>query len=136
MIHTLKNQFFQVFSLTIVWVTLLISLFSHQTTVSLTFVWRILAVALISGLLFGVIYNSLWNYLTLPASLNIIISSSLNLLGGMTAVWLISPAMFQIIFPWTLGMLLLSLIGHVIGFYLYAKRQNDQEVSRLNHLIK
>lgn len=134
--HTLKNQFFQVFSITTIWVILLLTLFSQSSSFGISFIWRILGVALISALLFGVLYTSLWHYFTLPASANIMISASLNLVGGLAAIWLLSPEMFSRVLPWTFAMLLLSLIGHVLGFYVYAKQQNDQEVERLNKLLR
>lgn len=135
MSQPLKNQFFQVFSLTTIWVTLLLSLFAQPTTFGLSFVWRILGIAFIAALLFGVLYTSLWHYLTLPASANILISASINLIGGLAVIWLLSPEMFSRVLPWTFGMLLLSLIGHVLGFYVYAKKQNDRDVARLNKLL-
>ncbi|MBP1041209.1 hypothetical protein I6N95_09345 [Vagococcus sp. BWB3-3] len=134
--QTLKNQFFQVFSITIIWVTLLLSLFTQSMEPNLLFLWRIIGIAVIAALLFGVLYTSLWSYFTLPATANIIISASLNLVGGLATVWLLSPEMFTRIFPWTLGMLVLSLIGHVLGFYVYAKRLNNRDVAHLNKLLK
>lgn len=136
MIRTLKNNFFQTFSLTTIWVTLLLTLFTQPSSFGFPFVWRILAIAGIAGVMFGVVYNLLWNYLTLPASLNIAISAMLNLASGMTVIWLLSPEMFARVMPWTIGMLALSIIGHIIGFYFYAKRQNDREVADLNQLLK
>ncbi|WP_314063881.1 hypothetical protein [uncultured Vagococcus sp.] len=136
MSHTLKNQFFQVFSITTIWVTLLLTLFGQSSSFGISFIWRILAVAFISALLFGVLYTSLWHYFTLPASVNILISASLNLAGGLAVIWLLSPEMFNRVLPWALGMLFLSLIGHVLGFYVYAKKKNDQEVARLNKLLR
>jgi len=83
-----------------------------------------------------VIYNVLWIYLTFKPITNILISSILNIEGGLTAVWLFSSEMFYLIAPWITGMLILSIILHTITFYVYAKMDAAKKAKELNDLVK
>ncbi|PKM61515.1 MAG: hypothetical protein CVU99_02950 [Firmicutes bacterium HGW-Firmicutes-4] len=136
MIKDLKQSFFQVFAVTTVWITLLLSIFFNGQAIALTYLWNLIGIATIIALLFGVIYSGLWNYLTFKPITNILITSFLNIAGGLTAVWLFSAEMFTFIAPWIPGMLLLSLILHTIAFYLYATVDAKKKAAELNALVK
>lgn len=136
MLNHLKHSFFQVFAVTTVWITLLLTIFFKGQTIALTYLWNLIGIATIFALLFGVIYSGLWNYLTFKPVTNILITSALNIAGGLTAVWLFSPAMFTLIAPWIPGMLLLSLLLHTIAFYFYARRDASKKAAELNALVK
>ena len=67
---------------------------------------------------------------------NIVITSTLNILGGMTIVWLYSPDMFDVIAAWFPGMWLLSIVLHILAFYVYARMDNKKKVEELNRILK
>lgn len=136
MIKNLSQSFFQVFSVTLVWVTLLLTIFFNGQTVALNYLWNIIGITAICALLFGVVYSGLWNYLTLKPVVNILITSVLNIVGGLTAVWLFSTDMFYFIAPWIPGMILLSLLLHTLAFYVYAKIDVNRKAAQLNDLVK
>lgn len=135
MINHLKQAFFQVFTLTLVWITLLLTIFFNGQTLSLTYLWHLIGIATIFGLLFGVFYSSLWNYLTFTPITNILISSVVNIVCGLASVWLFSAEMFALILPWFPGMLLLSLLLHTLAFGVYAKHDAKKKAAQLNDLV-
>ena len=136
MIKNLKQSFFQVFAVSSVWITLLLSIFFNGQTIALHYLWNLIAISTIIALLFGVVYSGLWNYLTFRPVTNILITSFLNIAGGLPAVWLFSAQMFAFIAPWIPGMLILSLILHTIAFYVYARFDAKKKASQLNGLLK
>ncbi|OAB27030.1 hypothetical protein PMSD_23930 [Paenibacillus macquariensis subsp. defensor] len=136
MINQLKQSFFQVFTVTTLWIMLLLTIFVKDQSISMLYMWNVAGIAVISAGLFGVMYNALWNYFTLKPIWNIVISSTFNTLGGLAAVWLFSKEMFHFIIPWAPGMLLLSVILHTVGFYFYAKMESKKKVEELNKILK
>ncbi|MEO1814914.1 MAG: hypothetical protein ABGU93_04900 [Acetobacterium sp.] len=136
MIKDLKQSFFQVFAVTSVWVTLLLTIFFNGQTIALNYLWNLIGISTICALLFGVIYSGLWNYLTFKPITNILLTSFLNIAGGLTAVWLFSSEMFNFIAPWIPGMMILSLILHTLAFYVYAKIDAKKSAAELNDLVK
>lgn len=136
MIKNLRSSFFQVFTLSLIWITVLMTVFLNAQTIRITYLWNVIGIAAILGLMFGVIYSVLWNYLTLKPIMNILISSVLNMLGGLAAVRLFSGQMFDLIAPWIPGMLILTIILHTIAFYLYARLDAQKKADELNILVK
>ncbi|WP_414150067.1 hypothetical protein ACIZ62_10035 [Acetobacterium carbinolicum] len=136
MIKNLKQSFFQVFAVTSVWITLLLTIFFNGQTIALSYLWNLIGISTIVALLFGIVYSGLWNYLTLKPITNILITSFLNIAGGLTAVWLFSFEMFYFIAPWIPGMLILSLVLHTIAFYVYARFDAKKKAAELNNLVK
>ncbi|GGH36214.1 hypothetical protein [Paenibacillus segetis] len=136
MINQLKQSFFQVFTMTLLWIVLLITVFFKDQSISIVYMWNVVGIALISAGIFGVIYNALWNYFTLKPIWNIVISSTFNILGGILAVWLFSKDMFHFIAPWFPGMLLLSVVLHTIAFYFYARIDSKKKAEELNKILK
>lgn len=136
MISQLKQSFFQVFTITFLWVTLLFTLFLKDQSISILYLWNIAGISIISAGVFGVMYNALWNYYTLKPVWNILISSTINMVGGMIMVWLFSVEMFQFILPWLPGMLLLSVVLHTIAFYFYARMDSKKSADELNKILK
>jgi|GEM_PF-415769 len=136
MLKNLKQSFFQVFAVTSVWITLLLTIFFNGQTIALNYLWNLIGISTICALLFGVIYSGLWNYLTFKPITNILLTSFLNIAGGLTAVWLFSFEMFDFITPWIPGMMILSLILHTLAFYVYAKIDSKKSAAELNNLVK
>ncbi|MFC9707349.1 hypothetical protein ACFTRD_04235 [Paenibacillus sp. NPDC056933] len=136
MISQLKHSFFQVFTITSLWVTLLLTLFSNGQSIEMGYLWNIAGISAIAAVLFGVMYNALWNYFTMKPVWNIVISSTFNIAGGMAIVWLFSTDMFLLIAPWFPGMWVLSLVLHIIGFYFYAKIDSRKKAEELNNILK
>lgn len=77
-----------------------------------------------------------WNYFSLKPVWNILISSVLNMLGGLAAVWLFSKEMFELILPWVPGMVVLSVVLHIVAFYFYAKMDSKKTAEELNKILK
>ncbi|ETT51516.1 hypothetical protein MHI48_08300 [Paenibacillus sp. FSL H7-0942] len=136
MITQLRNSFFQVFTIMTLWITLLATIFFGDLPIQMSYLWNIAGIAFIAALLFGMMYNILWNYFTLKPVWNIVISSTFNIAGGMAMVWLFSVDMFQFIAPWFPGMWLLSIVLHVIAFYFYARMDSRKKAEELNNILK
>ncbi|MFL0372982.1 hypothetical protein [Paenibacillus amylolyticus] len=136
MITQLRHSFFQVFTIMTLWVTLLATIFFDDLPIQMSYLWNIAGIAFIAAVLFGMMYNMLWNYFTLKPVWNIVISSTLNITGGMAMVWLFSVDMFQFIAPWFPGMWLLSIVLHVIAFYFYARMDSKKKAEELNNILK
>jgi len=124
----LKLSFFQTFSMTFIWILLLISIFLNDITFSVNYTWNLVCISAISASIFGIMYPTLWNFSSMKAFNKIAISSIVNTLGGLVAVWLFSISMFNFIKPW--------IIGHIISFYFYSKWYNDKNSDELNNLLK
>lgn len=118
------------------WITLLATIFFGDLPIQMSYLWNIAGIAFIAALLFGMMYNILWNYFTLKPVWNIVISSTFNIAGGMAMVWLFSVDMFQFIAPWFPGMWLLSIVLHVIAFYFYARIDSRKKAEELNNILK
>ncbi|WKY47764.1 hypothetical protein Q5O24_00065 [Eubacteriaceae bacterium ES3] len=136
MIKNLRSDFFQVFSLSLIWVTLLMTLFLSDGSIQISYLWNIIGIAAVFGLMFGVLYKVLWDYLTLKPIMNILISSILNMIGGLTVVALFSLKMFEQIINWTLGILILTIILHTIAFYFVASLDAKKNAEALNKMMK
>ncbi|MDR6715608.1 hypothetical protein [Paenibacillus sp. 2003] len=136
MITQLRHSFFQVFTIMTLWVTLLATIFFDDLPIQMSYLWNIAGIAFIAAVLFGMMYNILWNYFTLKPVWNIVISSTFNIAGGMAMVWLFSVDMFQFIAPWFPGMWLLSIVLHVIAFYFYARMDSRKKAEELNNILK
>ena len=136
MIKQFKSSFFQTFSITFIWILLLISIFLRDITFSVSYTWNLVGISAIFAIIFGVMYPALWNFSSLKAINKIAISSVINTLGGIIAVWLFSIDMFNVIKSWILAIFVLTIIGHVIGFYFYSKWDNDKSSKELNNLLK
>jgi len=59
MIKELRQSFFQVFAVTSVWITLLLTIFFNGQSIALSYLWNLIRISTISALLFGVIYSGL-----------------------------------------------------------------------------
>lgn len=132
MINELKNNFTQTTLGAIIWLAILRTLFNFQETTALNPIWTVITIGLIFGLIFGIVYPFLWSYSTFKASLNITISTVFNTIGGLLAVYLFSPGMFNFIKPYVIGIVILTLLGHTIGFYFYSKFENRKLAAELN----
>ncbi|MGO2084005.1 hypothetical protein [Vagococcus sp.] len=135
MAKTLKNSFTQAALGSTIWITLLTSVYNSNQAIPFKFIWNIIFIGLLLGLTFGVIYPYLWNYSTFKASLNIFISTIVNSICMFLTVRLYSINLFHLVQPYWIGIVLLTLVGHIIGFYFYSKYQNKQLKKELNQLI-
>lgn len=136
MVKQFKLSFFQTFTITFVWILVLMSVFFENQTLSILYAWNLVGISVIYAVIFGIMYPTLWNFSSMKASYKIIISSVINILGGICAVWLFSPYMFEIIKPRILEMCIITIVGHVIGFYFYSKWDNKKSSNELNELLK
>ncbi|MGG5370846.1 hypothetical protein [Enterococcus sp. AZ196] len=134
MFKQLKNNFFQAAFSSLIWITILCSITDFFSQVPFNYIWHLIGISLLIGLVFGVIYPYLWNYSTLKASINIIICTLVNTFCGYTAVYLYSTQMFDLIRPFFLAVLLLTLVLHILTFYFYSKLDNKKMAANLNQL--
>lgn len=136
MIREFKNNFMQVSFVTTIWILFLSTVFIPNRPITLLDVWRLVGIAMLFGLTFGIVYPYLWNYSTFKASINIAISTVINATCGITSVYLFSTEMFQIIVPFILLILLATLLGHIAGFYFYSKYENNKLTKEINTQFK
>lgn len=136
MIKELKNNFMQVSFVTTVWIVLLATVFLPNQQIQITDSWRILGIGTLFGITFGIVYPYLWNYSTFKAPVNILISTLVNVSCGLGGLLLYSLSLFQFIQPYIIPIIILTCIGHIIGFYFYSKYENRQLAKTLNMKLK
>ncbi|MGM0168122.1 hypothetical protein IGI39_003134 [Enterococcus sp. AZ135] len=134
MFKQLKNNFFQAAFGSLIWITFLCSITDFFSRVPFSYIWHLIGIGVLMGLVFGVIYPYLWNHSTLKASTNIIICTLVNTLCGYAGIYLYSTQMFALIRPFAIGVLVLTLILHIIAFYFYSKYDNKKMAASLNQL--
>ncbi|MGL5414799.1 MAG: hypothetical protein ACRDAU_03960 [Clostridium sp.] len=136
MINQVKGTFFQTFTITFIGILFLISLFSKYHVITIDYIWNLVGIGLIFGVVFGVIYPSLWSFSSIKAIYKICIASVINISGAVISVWLFSTRMFEIIEPWISIMLIITIIIHTIIFHFYSKYDNKKNSNELNELVK
>ncbi len=136
MIKDLKNKFIQGFAGTLIWLQILITLFVGNLKISNMYFWNLIGIAAIFSFIFGVVYTYLWNYSTFKAVTNIIISTIVNTVGGILALFIFSKDMYYFINRYIIYIFIITLIGHIIGFYFYSKYEKNKLSNELNTLIK
>jgi len=136
MIVQLRQSFFQVFTMSLLWIVLLLTFFYRGETVGIGYLWNVVGIAAICAALFGVMYDALWNHLTLKPLWNIAISSVLSIGGAMLGVLLFSKELYDLLLPWLWGMVILSLVLHTLGFYVYARIDSRKQADELNAKLK
>ncbi|WP_172196166.1 hypothetical protein [Saccharibacillus qingshengii] len=136
MIVQLRQSFFQVFTMSLLWVVLLLTLFYKEETVGIGYLWNVAGIAAICGVLFGVMYKALWSHFTLKPVWNILISSVLSIGGAMLGTNLFSAEMYGMLLPWLPGMIAVSLVLHTLAFYGYARIDSRKRAEELNHRLK
>jgi FlaA1/EpsC-like NDP-sugar epimerase len=134
MIHDLRQSFTQAALGSIIWVFLLGTIAYQGLDIPFNYVWNLIGIGVISGIIFGIIYPYLWGYATFKAPVNIILSTLINSFGGLLVVYLFSADMFGSIKKYIVLFILLTLIGHIIAFYFYSKYQNKKLADSLNDL--
>lgn len=136
MLKQFRLSFFQTFSITFIWILTLISIFFKNDTLTVLYIWNLVAISLIFSMIFGVMYPVLWNFSSMKAINKIFISSAINLVAGLSSVWLFSSYMFEIIRPWIILMAIVTVLGHIIGFYFYSNWDNQKNSDDLNKLLR
>ncbi|EMF0076941.1 hypothetical protein [Enterococcus hirae] len=126
----IKHNFFQTFSLSSIWLIFIItSFFAKGQMIHVYFLWHVMGVSLVCALVFGVMYDVLWNHLTLKPVSNILIATVGNTVAGLAIFNLLSFKLPLAIY------LILNLILHTIAFYLYAKNESKKQARALNKKI-
>lgn len=134
MFNHLKNNFFQAAFGSLVWIVLLCSITDLKSQIPFSYIWHLVGISTLLGLLFGIVYPYLWSYSTFKASMNIALCTVGNTLCSYTCVYLYSTQMFNLVRPFFLAVLLLTLILHIITFYFYSKYENKKMAATLNQL--
>ncbi len=122
MIKELKYQFMQTAFVSIVWLTLILSITQWSSSIPFHYVWHIIGIGTLAGIVFGVMYPLLWNYFTFTAPTNILISTVINLGFQVGAVALYSTAQLEWIKPYFIGISILTILGQIIAFIFYKKK--------------
>lgn len=117
---------------TLLWISLLGMLFVGNQIMRVFDLWRVMGIGTIAAFVFGIVYPYLWNYSTFKASTNILISTVFNVIAGFSCLYLFSPEMFGLVLPFSWAVVILTLLGHIIGFYFYSKVQNEKTANELN----
>ncbi|MDO4624621.1 MAG: hypothetical protein Q4A95_04780 [Enterococcus hirae] len=91
------------------------SFFAKGQMIHVYFLWHVMGVSLVCALVFGVMYDVLWNHLTLKPVSNILIATVGNTVAGLAIFNLLSFKLPLAIY------LILNLILHTIAFYLYTR---------------
>ena len=136
MIAHLRHSFTQVTLGSIIWIFLLSTLVYRGLNIPFNYVWNLIGIGVISGIIFGIIYPYLWNFSTFKASINILLSTIINSFGGLLVVYLFSTDMFNLIKEYVIYFIILTLAGHIIAFYFYSKYQNRKLADSLNDINK
>ncbi|OEC03589.1 hypothetical protein GY31_01230 [Lysinibacillus sphaericus] len=133
MIKDLKNSFLSISFLGLIWIMFLMTLFNlHNEMVNFLYIWNLISISVLLGIVFGIAYPYLWNYSTLKSTSKIIISTFLNFFCGVGMVYLVSVQMLAFIQPYLLLIFAITLIGHIIGFYFFSKYENKKLAASLN----
>lgn len=135
MFKQLKSSFIQTTLGSTIWITLLATLIFNNKEVPFTFFWHIIAIGLLFGISFGVLYPYCWKFSTFKAFTNITITTTINSLCGVLSVYLFSTEMFSRLVPFIGGIVLLTFIAHLIAFYFYSHHQNRKQAKQLNQLL-
>ena len=136
MITHLRHSFTQATLGSIIWIFLLSTLVYRGLNIPFNYVWNLIGIGVISGVIFGIIYPFMWNFSTFKAYINILLSTIINSFGGLLVVYLFSTDMFNLIKEYAIFFILLTLIGHIIAFYFYSKYQNRKLADSLNGISK
>lgn len=135
MLKTLKNSFTQASLGSIIWIAALTSIQNFNQVIPFHYIWNILLIGLLLGVAFGVVYPYLWNYSIFRSSTNIFVSTIVNVSCMYLGLKLYSTDMLNFINPYWIGVIILTLIGHIVGFYFYSNYQSNQLKKELNNLI-
>ncbi len=136
MIKDLKNSFLQGSFLGMIWIVFLITIFNLHEKIPFLYIWNLIGISILMGIVFGIAYPYLWNYSTFKVTTKIIISTLLNFFCGIESVYLFSPKVFEFVKPYLLLILVITLIGHIIGFYFFSKYENKKIADSLNKALK
>lgn len=136
MIKDLKNSFLQSSFLGMIWIVFLITIFNLHEEIPFLYIWNLIGISILMGIVFGIAYPYLWNYSTFKVTTKIIISTLLNFFCGIESVYLFSPKVFEFVKPYLLLILVITLIGHIIGFYFFSKYENKKIADSLNKALK
>ncbi|MFJ5763800.1 hypothetical protein ACIP9C_00470 [Lysinibacillus sp. NPDC093210] len=137
MIKDLKNSFLSTSFLGLILIVLLMTIFNlHEELVNFLYMWNLIGISVLMGIVFGIAYPYLWNYSTLKVTSKITISTLLNFFSGVGSVYLFSAEVVGFIKPYLLLILAITLIGHIIGFYFFSKYENKKIADSLNSSLE
>ncbi len=137
MIKDLKNRFFQVSFLGMVGIVLLTTIFSlHKEIIQFFYIWNLIGISTLMGIVFGIAYPYLWNYSTFKVTTKITVSTFSNFLCSTASVYLLSPKAFEVVQPYLLLIFAITLVGHFIGFYFFSKYDNKKIAASLNKALE
>jgi len=137
MIKDLKNSFLSTTFWGLILIVFLMTIFNlHHEMVNFLYIWNLIGISVLMGIVFGIAYPYLWNYSTLKVTTKITISTLLNFCCGVSSIYLLSLKVFEFIKPYLLVILVITLIGHIIGFYFFSKYENKKIAASLNSSLE
>lgn len=128
----LKSNIIQVTLGSIVWIMLVTSLSNLDVSVPYIYFWRIIIIGMMFGIVFGGAYPYLWSYSTLSSMMKVISSTLINFDCITLGVKLYSNYLFNMMSPYLIYILLLTLLLHYIVFYFYLGFLNRKLMKELN----
>lgn len=135
MVKQLKNQFFQSFFGTTLWLTALLILFFGLNRFNGTILLTVIIIAALISFVFGVCYQWLWHFSVLKSSVKILLCSSLNLSAAFLCVFLFSKEMYELIVPWAPIMVVIELVLHTLTFHIYSSYKNKKDIAGLKKAL-
>ncbi|MFJ7666864.1 hypothetical protein ACIQXI_07135 [Lysinibacillus sp. NPDC097195] len=137
MIKDLKNSFLSTTFWGLILIVFLMTIFNlHHEMVNFLYIWNLIGISVLMGIVFGIAYPYLWNYSTLKVTSKITISTLLNFCCSVSSIYLLSLKVFEFIKPYLLVILVITLIGHIIGFYFFSKYENKKIAASLNSSLE
>jgi len=137
MLKNLKNNFLSTAFCGFILLVFLMTIFNlHHDMVNFLYIWNLIGISVLMGIIFGIAYPYLWNYSTLKVTAKITISTLLNFCSGVSSIYLLSLKVFDFIKPYLLVILVITLIGHIIGFYFFSKYENKKIAASLNSSLE
>lgn len=131
-----KGQVVYITLMTFVWLMVLLSVGWGNMTITLFYIWRLLAISVLFGGLFGFMYPYVWSYLTWSAVRNSIVMTLCNTIVGFNSLYLFSAEMFHFVWPYFWAVLLVTLGLHLLMYQWYRKIENKKLANELNRLTK
>ncbi|UED82240.1 hypothetical protein FH508_0010175 [Lysinibacillus sp. CD3-6] len=137
MIQDLKNSFLSTAFLGLILIVFLMTIFNlHEEVIHFHYLWNLIGISVLMGIVFGIAYPYLWNYSTLKVTSKITISTLLNFFCSVGSVYLFSLDVFGFIKPYLLLFFAITLVGHIIGFYFFSKYENKKIAASLNSSLE
>nr|QHW12387.1 hypothetical protein SD607_00032 [Macrococcus canis] len=132
--NNLSNRFINVTLGSIVWIMIITSFSNMNIEIPYLYIWRIILMGSIFGVVFGVIYYYLWNYSNINDICKVLLSSLSNFICIVTTVKLYSSTLFDMLMHFMIFIFIITLVLHYLIFKVYLRVQNIKLTKELEKL--